>query len=55
MNKGSITRVVTFTKIKGKHLHMKLGMNDIIGVLQKKNGNPNSSLDFNDYQERHQI
>jgi hypothetical protein len=48
MNKGSITRVVTFTKMKEKRLHMKLGMHDIIGVLKTNNGNPNSSLDFND-------
>lgn len=48
MNKESITRVVTFTKMKGKHLHMKLVVHDIIGVLKKNNGNPNSSLDFND-------
>jgi hypothetical protein len=48
MNKESITRVVTFIKMKMKHLHMELGVHDIIGVLKMNNGNPNSSLDFND-------
>lgn len=48
MNNESMTRIVTFTKMKGKDLHMKLGMHDIISVLKTNNGNPNSSLHFND-------